>query len=231
LGWCKSKDYWRKVEAKIGKQKEAIRIKKAKVAEIEEALEYPNEGPWRNRLYYEFVNGGPVEHYESGGEPRVEPNLDGPYDSIHEYAREVYKLELAEGERKGMRRGMPTPPLKFQGLSGKTLENHSDFHKPEDRSNPTFGLPDFSARSWDDNDRPEAQGLTGAIGAWRQLEVLIDAGDWSSMTVNAMPQVSPEFEPLLTPQRRGRKPIGERAMSSTERSRKHRNKINEEAVE
>jgi hypothetical protein len=262
LGWSKSKDYWRKVAARIEAQKEQIRIQQKKVAEIEEALEYPGEGPWRNRPYYEFVNSGPPAHYEPGPEPRYELDDDEPHQPIRRcargvyrpklsdprYARRVYRLELAEGERKGMRRGIPRRPGKFQGIDGRPLKpnrdevnrdapvvfvpdpTRHDFHHPQDSSNKTFGYPNFSEQNWEPASA-DALGLNEAKGAWRQLDVMIDADDWRNMNVGIMPHVSPQFEPLLQPQRRGRKSIGERAMTSTERSRKHRNKTNKEAAE
>jgi hypothetical protein len=205
LAWSKSKDYWRVVLAKREKHEEWITAKKAKVIKIEEALARPGEPPFCNRKYYEFVCRPPA-HYDPAPEQWGWRSYDEPYESKHEYARGVRKLEMADARRKSSRRSL-----------SKVCVDAVDQLSP----NTDDGRDDGAAR---------------AIGPWQQGGWPIDHDEWEArgFSVQTTPDrrivYSGDIDALGRSHAKspgksvGRPPIGERAMSSTERSRKHRNR-------
>jgi hypothetical protein len=214
LAWSKSKDYWRKVERLIEKRNEQIKIKRDKLAQIEKVLEGSTSAPHEWRDWYEFVCTDP-DRYDPRGESYVRPDYDTPYDSIHEYARGIRKLEMADAKRKAFTRSVSTVAVANVPTANGAWRNAAD-----------SGNDDGAAR---------------AIGPWRQGTQPISYDEWKARGYG----VKAAQERLIhsredrdslarifakSPGRlRGRPLKGERAMTSTERSRKRRARFKEAA--
>jgi hypothetical protein len=203
--WSKSKDYWQKVLAKKEKQEAHLKIKKAKVTEIEDALARPGEPPFCNRAYVEFIC-RPLADYDPTPDERVWRSYDDPYRSKHEFARGIRKLEMAEGKQKAFTRSSSSVavapvPRRYEQI-------------PKDSG--------------------EDDGAARATGPWRQGALPISRDEWKARgySVQQFPErlyFPPEDRQLAakalakSPGKPvGRPPRGERA--KTKRSRKSRNK-------
>jgi hypothetical protein len=230
----KELEFWTKVRARQEAYEEAVKIRKTRQRIAAAIMPPPGSPPFAYRPVFEAEGRRRMSRAEAEEARRwllhrvAIHKMDAPYASREEYAVGIYALEMRDGKRKVFTRSRAAMPLAGSGtVAGDTgvaagIGPWRSGAPPltRDELERGFGVlsPDDAIQFHLKGDQGDGDLFLSRANVDLLLRIL--ANDLSQLTADR-----DLFARILAKspgRKRGRPPTGERAMTNTERSRKHR---------